>query len=142
MPPLFAPPASLAPPAANAELLYNQDRFEEAVAFCQKELALCAREIPAKSVKRPAEDAPRSPAFQFYALTLILVDALAELERWKAAKEALGKYRAHFPRDPWGFTAGAVIQRRDTAVHDPAAVQRAIELLENEAKRLETRAKK
>ena len=66
---------------------------------------------------------------------------LAEQGDWKAAKEALGKFRVRFPRDPWGFSAGAEATRRDPQVHDPAAVQRAIELLEGEAERLNNQSK-
>jgi hypothetical protein len=139
MPPLFPIPGPLTPPASNAQLLYGQNRFEETVAFCQKELPLIEKQIRAKSIKLPEQDEPNSPPYQYYALTLILVDALAELRRWKAAKEVLGKYRVHFPRDPWGFVAGAEVTRRDPAVKDPAAVQRAIELLEGEAKRLKAK---
>lgn len=136
MPPLFNIPESLAPPASNALMLYRQNRFEETVAFCQKELPLIEKQIPAKSVKSPQQDEPTSGPFQYYALTLILVDALAELERWRAAREALGRYRVHFPRDPWGYAAGAEVQRRDPDVSDREAVKRAIELLEGEAKKL------
>ena len=66
-------------------------------------------------------------------------DALAQAQNWKAAKEVLGKYRVHFPRDPWGFRAGAEVTRLDSQVKDKAAVERAIELLEGEATRLESK---
>jgi hypothetical protein len=118
-------------------MLYQQHRIEETVAFCQKELALLEKQIPAKSVKLPTADSADSALHQFYLLTLILVNAQTELGRWKAAKELLGRYRMHFPRDPWGFAAGAEVTRRDPQVKDPAAVQRAVELLQGEAKRLE-----
>ena len=59
-------------------------------------------------------------------------DAYAALEEWKPAKEVLGKYRVRFPRDPWGFSAGAEVTRRDPNVKDPGAVQRAVELLQDE----------
>jgi hypothetical protein len=42
----------------------------------------------------------------------------------------------HFPRDAWGFSAGAAVTRRDPDVKDRAAVLRASELLETEAQRL------
>jgi hypothetical protein len=135
-------PTSLVPPASNALLLYNASRFEETIAFCQKELALLEKQIPAKSARRPDQYEPASGPFQYFGLTCILVNALAELGRWKAAKEVLGRYRLHFPRDHWGFSAGAEITRRDPDVRDHAAVQRAAELLEAEGKRLEAKAAK
>ncbi len=138
--PLYAIPASLVPPASNASLLYRQNRVAETVAFCQKELALLETQIPAKSVKLPQQDDPASAPYQYFVLTRILVNALAELERWKAAKEVMGRYRVHFPRDPWGFSAGADVTRRDPEVKDRSAVRRAAELLEREAKRLEASA--
>jgi hypothetical protein len=140
MPTPFAIPDTLVPPASNAQLLYNANRFEETVAFCQMELALLEKLIPAKSGALPQEDQPSSAPFQYFGLTSILVNALAELERWKAAKEVLGRYRVHFPHDPWGFAIGAEITRRDPQVNDRAAVQRAVELLEVEGKRLEVKA--
>jgi hypothetical protein len=142
MPALFAIPFALVPPASNARLLYDASRFEETVAFCQKELAYLGKQIPAKSVKRPEQYEAASNSFQYFGLSCILVNALAELGRWKMAKEVSGRYRMHFPRDPWGFTAGAEITRRDPDVRDQAAVRRAAELLEAEGKRLEAKAAK
>lgn len=133
---MFSIQTPLMPPASNALLLFDQNRFEETVAFCQKELLAIEKQISAKSVKLPEDGDGKSPPFQYYALTMILVKALAELERWKPAKEALGRYRAHFPKDPWGFQAGAQVTRLDPEVKDRAAVQRAAELLEKESKRL------
>ncbi len=124
------------PPASNARLLYDQNRLEETVAFCQKELPLLEKEIPAKSQKLPAQDDPSATTYQYYALTSLLADVLMQLGRWKPAKEALGRYRVHFPRDPWGYTLGAELTRRDPEVKDREAVARAAELLEAEAKRL------
>lgn len=142
MVPLFSIPKSLTPPAADAQRLYEHSKLAVTVELCRKELARLEKEIPAKSNK-PAQDAdPASSAYQYFALTLILTDALAAQEDWKAAKEALGKYRVRFPRDPWGFSAGAEVTRRDPQVHDPAAVQRAIELLEGEANRLNSNLSK
>ncbi len=129
-------PTPISPPASNARLLYDQGRLEETVAFCQKELPLVEREIPSRSQKVPAREESDSPLFQYYALTAILTDALVRLKRWKAAKEALGRYRAHFPRDPWGFTVGADVTRRDPDVKDAGAVTEAAAMLEAEAKRL------
>jgi hypothetical protein len=140
MPTLFTIPPSLVPPASNAQLLYGQDRFAETVAFCQKELGLLETQVPAKSVKLPQQDEPASATYQYFGLTCILVIALAELGRWKVAKEVMGRYRVHFPRDPWGFSLGAEVTRRDPEVKDRAAVQRAAELLETEAQRLEAKA--
>lgn len=141
MVPLFPLPASLTPPAADAQRLYEQGKLAETTELCRKELARLEKEIPAKSNK-PAHDAdPVSPTYQYFALTVILTDALAEQGDWKAAKEALGKFRVRFPRDPWGFSAGAEVTRHDPQVHDPAAVQRAIALLEGEAKRLNNQSK-
>ncbi len=130
-------PPTPAPPASNARLLYDQNRLEETVAFCQKELPLIEKQIPAKSQKRPEQDEISSASYQYFALTRILVDSLAQLGRWKTAKEALGRYRMHFPRDPWGFAAGAEITRLDPQVQDRAAVRHAADLLEAEARRLE-----
>src|SRR6185295_2749245 len=104
-----------------------------AVAFCEQELAARDKQIPPRSTKPPQLAEPDSAVYQYYALTLVMVNALAQLREWKAAKEALGKYRVHFPRDPWGFDAGGEVTRRDPQVKDKAAVQRAVELLEGEA---------
>ncbi len=136
MPSLYKLPDTPHPPASNARLLYDQNRLEEVVAFCLKELPLIARDLPARSQRRPPEEEAASAAFQYFALTAILVDALAELGRWKAAKEALGRYRVRFPKDPWGFSAGAEITARDPEVKDREAVGRAAELLRTEADRL------
>ncbi len=136
MPSVFAIPPTPLPPASNARLLYDQNRLEEAVAFCQKELPLLEKQIPAKSQKLPEQDEPASGPYQYYALTMVLVDSLAQLGRWKTAKEALGRYRTHFPRDPWGYTAGARITRLDSQVRDRAAVEDAASLLEEEARKL------
>ncbi len=137
MPNLITLPITAVPPASNARLLYEQGRLEETVAFCQKELPVIEKEMPAKSTKRPSDEEPSSPSYQYYALTAILVDALAQLERWKTAKEAMGRYRAHFARDPWGYTVGAEVTRRDPQVKDRSAVEEAAETLEAEAQRLE-----
>jgi hypothetical protein len=142
MPTLFPIPSSLLPPASNARLLYDAGRLLETVAFCQKELAHLEKQIPAKSVVLPQRDRPGSGSFQYFGLTCILVNALAGMERWKSAKEVLGRYRMHFPRDPWGFTTGAEITRRDPQVRDRAAVLRAAELLETEGRRLKAKAAK
>lgn len=133
---IFSFPPSLVPPASDAQPLFEQGRFQEAVEFCRAQLAALDAQIPARSPKPPQSSAPTSPLYQYYALTLIMVNALAELKQWKLAKEVLGKYRVRFPRDPWGFEAGAEVTRRDPEVKDRAAVQRAVELLEGEAQRL------
>ncbi len=137
MQPLVDIPSKLEPPASNAQLLYGQGRFEETVAFCQKELPLLEKQIPGKSNKVAAQEPPESAAFQYFGLTAILVDSLAQLGRWKAAKEALGRYRMHFPRDPWGYSLGARVMQRDSEVKDREAVQEAVDLLEQEARRLQ-----
>ena len=136
MPPLITIPPTPLPPASNARLLFDQHRLEETVAFCQKELPLLEKEIPAKSQKLPEQEDPSAAPYQYYALNCLLVEALAELGRWKPAKEALGRYRTHFPRDPWGYTLGADITRRDPAVKDRSAVEHAADLLEAEGRRL------
>jgi len=94
------------------------------------------KQFPARKLQTPQTAEAGSAIFQYYALTALLVNALAAQAEWKAAKQALGKYRVRFPRDPWGFEAGAEATRRDPQVQDPAAVARAIELLEGEAQRL------
>ncbi len=137
MPALFNIPPTPLPPASNARLLYDQNRLEETVAFCQKELPLLEKQIPNRSQKRPEQEEPSSPVYQYLALTRILVDSLAQLGRWKSAKETLGRYRAHFPRDPWGFAAGAKVTRLDPQVQDRGAVAQAADSLEAEARRLE-----
>lgn len=134
--PLFHIPPSLVAPASEAKELLERRQYQNAVAFCQEQLAVLDRQVPARSNQPPQAAEPGSPFFQYYALTLLLADALAELKQWKRAKEVLGKYRVRFPRDPWGYEAGAEVTRRDPEVKDQAAVQRAIELLEGEAKRL------
>ena len=142
MPSLFTLPPTPLPPAANARLLYDQNRLEETVAFCQKELPLLEKEIPAKSQKLPAQEEPAASSYQYYALTALLVEALAELRRWKPAKEALGRYRMHFSRDPWGYTLGAEVTRRDPEVQDREAVDHAAEMLDAEAQRLMGKTKR
>jgi hypothetical protein len=122
--------------------LYDQKRLEETVAFCQKELPLLEKQIPAKSQKLPGQNDSSAASYQYFALMRILVDSLVQLGRWKTAKEALGRYRMHFPRDPWGFAAGAEVTRLDPQVQDRAAVLHAADLLEAEARRLEGKPKK
>jgi hypothetical protein len=133
---LFPIPSNLVGVAADAEKLYSSNKIQEAIALCTKELAELEKQIPPRSNKPPQTADATLAEYQYYALTLILTDALAQTGEWKAAKEVLGKYRVHFPRDPWGFTAGAEVTRRDPVVKDQAAVARAVELLEMEAKRL------
>lgn len=139
MTPLFPIPSELPAPARDAEKLFEAKKFHETIAWCDKELAALDKQAPdtrSRREKSPREGEASAVPFQYYALTLLKVNALAELEEWKAAKEALGRYRVHFPRDPWGFSAGAEVTRRDPHVKDRAAVERAIELLEGEAQRL------
>lgn len=136
--PLEKIPAGLEGAAAEAGALFDSSKFHETVSYAQQHLAALEKHIPARYAKLPRGQDSDSPVFQYYALTVILVDALAELEEWKTAKEALGKYRVLFARDPWGFRAGAEVTRRDPNIKDKAAVQRAAELLEGEAVRLET----
>lgn len=136
--PLEKIPSGLHGAAADANELFQAKKFHETVTHAQQHLSALDKKIPLRYAKIPREAESDSPVFQFYALTVILVDALAELEEWKTAKEALGKYRVHFARDPWGFRAGAEVTRRDPNVKDKAAVQRAVELLEGEAERLES----
>ncbi len=140
MPPVLTVPLTPAPPASNARLLYNQQRLEETVAFCQKELPLIEKEVPNRSQKVPQNEDALSPTYQYFALTAILVDSLAQLGRWKAAKETLGRYRMRFPRDPWGYEAGAEVTRLDPEVKDREAVEEAAELLEEEARRIQSRS--
>ena len=139
MKPLFSFPNNLVSPALDVQKLFDAKKFHETVALCETELAALEKQIPARNTKPPQQADSGSAVFHYYALTLILVNAFAELQEWKAAKEALGKYRVRFPRDPWGFRAGAEVTRRDPKVQDKAAVQRAIELLEGEAARLESK---
>jgi hypothetical protein len=134
---LFPMPNPLVGAARDAQQLFDAQEFHETITRCEQELAALDKQLAPRNNARPQNAAPDSAAFQYYALTLILVNALAALQEWKAAKEALGKYRVRFPRDPWGFRAGAQVTRRDRQVKDKAAVQRAIELLEGEAERLE-----
>lgn len=140
MKPLFPIPTNLVPPASDAQTLFDAQKFEDVIVLCTKQLAALEKQFPARSAKPPQQAEPASAVFQYYACTLILTDAFAATENWKDAKQALGKYRVHFPRDPWGFEAGAEVTRRDPDVKDPAAVQRAIELLEGEARRLRGQA--
>ncbi len=140
MPNIIEIPATHVPPASNARLLYDQGRLEETVAFCQKELPLLERQLPTKSQRVPSEEQPDSAPYQYHALTAILVDAECQLDRWKAAKETLGRYRVRFPRDPWGYNVGATVTRRDPEVKDREAVSHAAGMLEEEARRLEGKA--
>lgn len=137
--PLFPLPDTLQGAAAAAQKQFDAKNFHETLAFCERELAALDKQLAPRSNSLPQNADPNSAPFQYYALTLILVNAFAELHEWKAAKQALGKYRVRFPRDPWGFRAGAEVTRRDPKVQDQAAVQRAAELLEGEAVRLETK---
>lgn len=130
-------PNSLQGAAAEANQLFQSKKYHETVTYAQQQLAALEKKIPARYTLVPRDAEPNSPVYQYYALTVILVNALAELDEWKPAKEALGKYRVHFARDPWGFRAGAEVTRRDPQVKDKAAVQRAVELLDGEATRLE-----
>jgi hypothetical protein len=129
-------PTSLVPPASDAQTLFDAQNFSETIALCNAELAALEKQFPARNTKSPQKAEPGSAIYQYYALTLILVNALAAADEWKKAKEILGKYRVRFPQDPWGFEAGAEVTRRDLDVKDKAAVQRAVELLEGEATRL------
>jgi hypothetical protein len=138
--PLFELPSSVTGPAADALALFVAGNYADAVATSQRELAALEQELPSRYNKIPGAAEANSAPYRYYALTLVLVNALAELQEWKAAKQALGKYRVHFPRDPWGFRAGAEVTRRDPEVKDAAAVGRAVELLEGEAERLEAKA--
>jgi len=129
-------PSNLTGVAAYAAAQYKARKYQETIALCDKELTALAKQIPPKTNKPPQSAEPASGVYQYYALTNILVNALAAVEDWKMAKEALGKYRVRFPRDPWGFEVGAVVTRRDPQVRDKAAVERAAELLDGEAQRL------
>lgn len=133
---LYPIPTHLTGAAADAAALYRERKYQQAIGLCDKELRALDKQIPAKSTKPPQSAEADSAVYRYYALTNILVNALAMVEDWKAAKEALGRYRVRFPRDPWGFDAGAVVTRRDPQVRDQAAVTRAAELLEGEAERL------
>lgn len=139
--PIFPLPSRLEPTASAAAQLLNNEKYHETITLCEQELAALEKQnSPARPgrAKPPSAQESASPDHHYYALTLILVDALAALGEWKTAKEVLGKYRVRFPRDPWGFRAGAEVTRRDPVVKDRSAVQRAIELLEGEAERLQT----
>lgn len=140
MKPLFPIPTPLVPPASDAQKLYDAQDYDGTIARCQAQLTALEKQFPARNSQPPLQAEPGSAVFQYHALTVILADAFAGTGNWKAAKEALGKYRVRFPRDPWGFEAGAEVTRRDADVKDPAAVQRAIELLEGEARRLRGQA--
>lgn len=136
---LFPIPPNLVGLAKQAEEKYAHGDLRETIAFCGEQLAALDKQMPPRSNKPPESAEPASAEYQYYALTLILVDAQAQIQDWKGAKETLGKYRVRFPRDPWGFRAGAEVTRRDPVVHDKAAVERAIELLQGEAERLESK---
>lgn len=133
---LFSVPSHLVPPASDAQKLFDAEKYDEAIVLCKQELAAREQQFPARNAKPPQQAEPGSAIFQYYALTLILVNVYAATAQWKAAKEVLGKYRVRFPQDPWGFEAGAEVTRRDPDVQDRAAVQRAIQLLEGEGQRL------
>ena len=136
MNPLFPFPKPPVPPASDAQKLFDAQKYDDAIAFCQAQLAALDKQLPARNTKMPQHAENGSAMFQYYALTVSLVNAYAAVENWKAAKEALGRYRVRFPQDAWGFEAGAEVTQRDTDVQDQAAVQRAIELLQGEARRL------
>jgi hypothetical protein len=133
---LFPLPTVNDAPASEVYALYTQGKFSDAAELARSELAALEDKVPPRTKKPPQHSDPGGDPYQYYALTVLLVNALAELDDWKAAKEALGKYRVRFPRDPWGFEAGALVQRRDPAFKDKATVDRAADLLEQEARRL------
>src|SRR5262249_4906529 len=138
MPTLFPIPDILQPPASDVKKLLDAKRYQETVESAERALDALDKKFPMRNLQPPQTQDPASPQYQYYTLTVLLVNAFAAVKEWKAAKEALGKYRVRFPRDPWGFRAGAEVTRRDPAVKDQAAVDRAVELLEGEADRLES----
>ena len=137
--PLFPIPATLDPALEPARRAFDARRMDEAERVAREAISQSEYQIP-PNLKKPEGDATAS-AQRYHAATTILVDVLAAQERWKEAKEVLGHYRVRFPRDPWGFRAGAEVTRRDQQVRDREAVQRAIVLLEGEAQRLEDQDK-
>ncbi|HZQ09524.1 MAG TPA: hypothetical protein VFD70_23305 [Anaerolineae bacterium] len=137
MPTLFPIPSNLVGAASDAATLFTSGKVQEAIALCDQQLTALEKQIPPRNSKPPQTADPASPLYQYYALTLILVNSLAQIQEWKSAKAALGKYRVHFPRDPWGFSAGAQVTRRDPVFKDKAAIERAAQLLDDEAKRLQ-----
>lgn len=139
MQPLFPIPANLQPPVSDCSRLWDANKYDDIVTLCEQTLTEVEKQLPQRNPQSAHDAAPDSAVYQYHALTLILVNALAALEEWKPAKETLGKYRVRFPRDPWGFSAGAQVTRLDPAVKDKDAVQRAVELLDSEAQRLQAK---
>ena len=133
--PFFQMPASRATNVSRAVKLFEARKLDETVTYTRTALEQVEKTVALK-LKKP-DGIADSPSEQFRDLTLILTNALVSLARWSDAKEVLGRYRVRFPQDAWGFAAGAQVTRHDPQVKDQAAVQRAIELLEGEAKRLE-----
>ncbi|MDL1899064.1 hypothetical protein FBQ82_22720, partial [Anaerolineae bacterium CFX7] len=105
MKPLFPLPAALVPPASDAAKLFDAGKYDETIAACHAQLDALEKQFPARNLQTPQTAEAGSAIFQYYALTALLVNALAAQAEWKAAKQALGKYRVRFPRDPWGFEA-------------------------------------
>ncbi len=138
MPSLFPIPTPLDPSATVANRFYTAGRFQETIGACEEQLETLEPKLLMRSNKSPSKAEAGSDLARYYALTVLLVNALAGAKEWKMAKEVLGKYRVRFPHDAWGFRAGAEVTRRDPAVKDKAAVERAAELLQGEAERLET----
>lgn len=133
--PLFAVPADITGAAAEVQSLFQAGRYQEAIGRAEQALAAVESKLAPRSHTVP-DRAAGTPAAEYQALTLLLANAFAAVGEWKAAKEALGKYRVRFPRDPWGFAVGAELTRRDPAVRDREAILRAAELLDGEAERL------
>jgi hypothetical protein len=133
--PFFPMPVSHATNVTHAAELFETGKPDETIAYARTAVEQVEKTVALK-LKKP-DGIADSPSEQFRDLTLILANALVTLARWSDAKEALGRYRVRFPQDGWGFAAGAQVTRADPQVKDQAAVQRAIELLEGEAKRLE-----
>ncbi|HEY6042732.1 MAG TPA: hypothetical protein VIX58_11425 [Anaerolineae bacterium] len=131
----FPVPVTQAANVTRAVELFEARKLDETVTYTRTELERVEKTVALK-LKKP-DGIADSPSEQFRDLTLLLTNALVALARWSDAKEVLGRYRVRFPQDAWGFAAGAQVTRADPRVKDQAAVQRAIELLEGEAKRLE-----
>ena len=55
MKPLFEIPTTLVPPASDAQKLFDAEKFDDAIALCQAELAAREHQFPARNLKLPQE---------------------------------------------------------------------------------------
>ncbi|RIK14846.1 MAG: hypothetical protein DCC52_19270 [Chloroflexi bacterium] len=83
MKPLFPLPAALVPPASDAAKLFDAGKYDETIAACHAQLDALEKQFPARNLQTPQTAEAGSAIFQYYALTALLVNALAAQAEWK-----------------------------------------------------------